>query len=289
VLYRAERVCSDLRKVFALDEQLARGLPLLDNIERWIKEDVSFQGLPYETRFREENHGFTAAGNGYEIVVPEIFRVGRRYIAEEYIEGHNLTQWDLLAEKQEGKETPDRKEIISLLLKNIFHQLQSGLLHGDIHVGNIRVTPERKIAWLDRNYLLELTPQDQQFLAGLYGTAEPAGMIASYLCSFPENGEVNEEKLREAVQSRSSSRIESTTTNGAKRNGTMNGAGRHGDGPSLLYSLSGIVSDLYQAGGSLPLKPLLLAKNALAIDRLVQRAGFADWQEAVGYKRSTEV
>ena len=140
-----------------------------DEVKEWITRDIDFKGfLKKDAKFKKNNDGFKIPGVDYEIYVPQSFGPeSDAFMVEEYIEGTNLTQWEKL--QSQGL---DLKGVVSLLVKNYLRQVGDNLIHSDVHVGNFRVfwdekSNKHKVAILDRNLFLELTPQMKQVVRPL--------------------------------------------------------------------------------------------------------------------------
>jgi len=146
---------------------------VLEDVREWIERDVNFEGfLEKDKQFREENSGFTEEGFAYEMYVPESKGPDSKFfIREEFIEGLTLTQWDEII--QAGH---DPKQIVSLIVKNHVSQLERGRVHSDVHIGNFRMTDDRRIAILDRNFSLELDEKMQEIVETILNPMKLAAM-----------------------------------------------------------------------------------------------------------------
>jgi predicted unusual protein kinase regulating ubiquinone biosynthesis (AarF/ABC1/UbiB family) len=256
VQYRAERICDNLCDIFSSDERLARGVPLIENIRTWIAQDVSFESAELAQTFKEQNDGFSVPDNEYSIWVPDVHKQEKKFVVEDFVDGTNLTDWEAIEQNH------DVKQIVSLIVKNALNQLSKGVVHADIHVGNIRVTEDKQVALLDKNYLLVLSEHDRSFLASLtlVSRNKPAlaKAIGEYLCSFEENKNIDQDKFI------------SQLTDILVANG-------HRDVGSLISDCVSIIS---KQNGIIPLNVMLLVKNALALERMAKRAGFENILDA---------
>jgi predicted unusual protein kinase regulating ubiquinone biosynthesis (AarF/ABC1/UbiB family) len=259
VKYRAERICDNLCDIFSSDERLARGVPLIENIRTWIAEDVSFESADLAQTFSDQNNGFSVPDNEYSIWVPDVHKQEKKFVVEDFVQGKNLTDWEELAK------THEMKQVVSLVVKNALNQLSKGVVHADIHVGNIRVTDDKQVALLDKNYLLVLSEHDRSFLASLtiFGRNKPAlaKAIGEYLCSFEENKDVNQDQFIKEL-------TDILVANG------------HRDVGSLISDCVSIIS---KQNGIIPLNVMLLVKNALALERMAKRAGFENILDAFNH------
>jgi hypothetical protein len=256
VSYRAGRVCDNLRSIFESDEKLGRAVPLIESIRTWIETDISMQSQDLKQAFAEQNHGFNPNNGSYEMMVPETVDTSGKHTIEELVEGNNLTNWEALEPKH------DMKAIVSLVVKNAIHQVSNGLVHADMHVGNIRVREDRKVAWLDNNYLILLSGTDKEFLGSLVLLASDrpglAKAVGDYLCSFEENSHIDQAAFTKSLE-------EILLQNGSR---------------DVASFVSDIVAVLSKEDGVIPLNVMLLTKNALALERMAKRAGFKNAAEA---------
>ncbi|NYZ60659.1 hypothetical protein H0O01_03095, partial [Candidatus Micrarchaeota archaeon] len=256
IAYRTDAVCDNLVNIFSGDEELRRGLPLVENIREWIKTDVHFQGADYAEEFSAQNNGFKVKGNPYSISVPEVMRRGSKSVAEDYVEGTNLTKWE------EASAAHDMGQVISLVVKNAVQQVANGLVHADMHVGNIRIAGGGKVAWLDNNFLLVLSGRDKEFIGSLACLANDkpalAKALSDYLCGFEENRHVDRASLEASLR-------EIFVSNGHRDVGSF---------------VSDAVAAISRHKGVVPLNVMLLAKNALALERMAKRAGFTNLMDA---------
>lgn len=224
----------------------------LEDIKDWIEADVDFEDfLTKDKLFKEKHHGFTPPGHDYQIYVPTSQEPQSQYfIREEFVEGANLTEWNHLV-----AEGHDMKQIISTLVKNYVHQVVNGMVHSDAHIGNFRITPNKEIAILDRNYFLELTSQEQQVITGIFNPFSPATEKARLLREyFVDNGNtVDESQITDISKAINSN-----------------------DWTLLQKKLI----TLKQEGVKVPLTLTLLLKNFNALQKLSEKAGFSGLQQA---------
>ena len=91
-----------------------------------------------------------------EILVPSIYEeyTGRRVLTMEWIEGIKLTELDELARRG-----IDPTHIIEVGVQCSLRQLlEHGFFHADPHPGNLLVTPEGKLAYLDFGMMCDVEP-----------------------------------------------------------------------------------------------------------------------------------
>jgi hypothetical protein len=229
----------------------------LDDIKEWILKDISFEGfLEQDRAFRDKNDGYTEAGFRYSIKVPESLGPASVYFSqEEEIEGKNLTQWDQLI-----AEGHDMKQVTSLLIKSYVKQILDGRAHSDVHIGNFRVTPDGKVAILDRSFFLQLSGKEKSLITSLFNPFASAASREAMLLDYVEGGAAIKEKVEPVVR------------NIAQAMGSQ-------DWDSVRKS----IITLKQEGGHLPLNFTLLLKNFNSLRMISQKAGFENLTEAFLY------
>jgi predicted unusual protein kinase regulating ubiquinone biosynthesis (AarF/ABC1/UbiB family) len=237
---------------------------VMDDVERWIQRDVYFEGfLKHDEKFKAENHGFKPEEFAYEIYVPQSYGPSSRYlIREEFVEGKNLTKWEEL--KAEGH---DLRQVASLIVKNYIGQLQRGLVHSDVHVGNFRVTPDKKVAILDRNFFLELSPQVRDLVETFFNPFKLMFLskedFVNKLVLISETS-VTEQQKQALINSWE------TTYNNLVQN-------------QDFKSVSHFLVDLRKNNLKLPLEVTLIFKNINSLQHISKKAGFSNLLEAYLY------
>jgi len=156
--------------------EFGRILPMLGVCAEWIAKDVSLkENFALQKRFGV-NNGFSVSGNRYTMIVPQVLgEPNEYYIREQFIEGTNLTKPEELLNQGHNL-----GQILELVTASYQFQLRNGLVHSDVHPGNIRVSGN-KVAWLDINYLLELPFQDLFKLRDLAKQGKRYQGLLSYL------------------------------------------------------------------------------------------------------------
>ncbi len=255
--FHTESMCELIESAFkAMKKHEGLAVPVLRDIKTWINEDISFEdSFEKDRRFRDIHSGWNAEDSAYSIYVPETRgKENKYYIREEFVEGKNLTQWDSLVE-----EGHNMKDIMSTVVKNSVIQLVDGQVHSDLHPGNIRITSDKRVCYLDRNYYIEIDDADRQFILGLESSLEDreelAGKIARYFAG--EDDPVLQKKIAEKI------------------------GDDEGDPAHLV---AGALVEVRNRGYDVPLKVTLILKNILSLDRLAKRAGFSGITEAYLYE-----
>lgn len=235
---------------------------VLDEVNTWIKKDINFENfLEKDAAFRERNNGFRVPGNRYRIKVPQTYGPGSKYFMhEEYIEGYNLTQWDDIL-----REGHDGKQIISLITHSTISQLMSGVLHSDIHPGNYRVTPQGEVAILDRNFFIELTKEQQEFVQSLLNPlSTPEYLLETFFA-------VCEVRIDEETKMALTLSLLATVEEIKQGNWNV---------------MIDFLVELRKQNIHLPIQVTLLFKNISSLQGLAHKAGFANIVEAYLYQPS---
>ena len=256
-----EQILDRLKRRHGAKYEVAR--MILEDVKEWIKRDVNFQNFLEKDRlFREQNDGFTAAGFQYRMVVPRSKGPASRYfMREEYVEGDNLTQWKKL--EQEGH---DMKQVVSLIVKNYVVQLRRGMVHSDVHVGNFRVTRDKRIAIFDRNFYLELSPDIQDLVNTLLNPVALLTLSSDQLIDkLIKIAGKDIPKRDRAVLAKSWERA---------KEGILSGDWKRS---------SNFLVDLRQHGLKLPLEVTLIFKNLNSLQQMSRQAGFNHLVEAYLY------
>lgn len=239
----------------AMGPEYADALPLIEEIQAWISHDIKFENhLEEDRKFREKNHGFTD-GSGYTIGVPQSFEPESRYFKmEEFVDGKNLT--DLEGLKQDGH---DPKKIVSLIARNYMHQLQGGLVHSDVHPGNFRITADKQVAILDRNFALEYSPDEIARISSLVLSMDDSNTYLVGLIDLfvGEESDADKDYLHQSV------------------------SGAIQDVDDSLERTKRVILTLKKKGIKLPLKLTLLFKNIFALNHLAKKVGYSGVMEAV--------
>jgi predicted unusual protein kinase regulating ubiquinone biosynthesis (AarF/ABC1/UbiB family) len=256
------------------DESFAPAIDLLYDIKEWILNDINFKGfLRMDEEFRAQANGF---GTGrYRIKVPLSFSpsseaiTGRErriddviqpqnFVLEEWIDGTNLTNVEKL--KSEGH---DVKEIVSLVVKEFFDQLQQGkFILSDIHAGNIRVTKHNEVVILDRNYYLSLKPEDQQFLITLPALIGDMTLAAEAMMNYFSQKNISVEPDQRLAIATEVQEISSTFGS---------------DPTERILRLSTIFR---KHGIRPPIEITLIVKDFFFLDRMAKKVGFTGIVEA---------
>lgn len=238
------------------DPAFAPSIALLQDIREWIRGDIDFTGFTeLDRRFRQKHEGYSAGGR-YAIKVPVSRPPENKYFAqEEFVDGTNLTEIDKLQEQGH-----DLREVVSLVTKDFLEQVKDGLVHSDIHPGNIRVTSDNKVALLDRNYYIQLSLQDRFFVGNLSralsNTSQAAQMCIDYIGST--GVQIDEEKRQRVIQQAQS----------------LNQV------PDPTDRLMRLAVLLRKEDIRFPIKITLLVKDLFYLDRFAKKVGYSGIAEA---------
>lgn len=257
--FHAETSFQVLQRAFtALAEQnpvFAYALPILEDIRAWIRADINFDGfIEKDARFRSIHDGFND-GSRYSVAVPQTHRPESKYVTlEDFVEGCNLTDLEKL--KEQGH---DLRQIVSLVTKNLFAQIEDGQVLSDIHPGNIRVSGD-KVFFLDRNFYLEMDENDLNFFRGLLTKIKSPSELLEHTFSYLN-------VLGYSITDDQKVRI-------------LDSSVSIGRGEDVTDRLMKAIVALRKEGIKLPLKITLLIKNIYYLDRLARKVGFENILEA---------
>jgi len=257
------------------DERFRPVEGLLQDLSVWIDSDIYDQ--PYfedDQKFREVHHGYRPKGFQYKIRVPQSYDTGSRFVKrEEYVEGQNFTDMT-------GLSDTDKKEIVGLAVRNYFEQIKGrirdeySLVHSDVHPGNLRVTPDKEVAILDRNFYLKLDRRDRFMFLRLTkakGVKSQMGVFVDYLLGLEENKVLADELSQRGELEGIHERIVSEIVSGR-------------DGVELEDVVLDMMVKLRDEGINIPLRFVLLMKNLNSLNRMAKEAGFDSLIEASKYR-----
>jgi hypothetical protein len=211
------------------------------------ENDINFTGfLDQDSTFYRKNNEFSLRGSTYAMRVPKSVGTENRYFKrEEFIDGVNLTHPEEL--EQRGH---NLQEIVATIAQNYVKQIERGHVHSDVHPGNFRVTDDKEIAILDRNYFLELTVGERLLLRNI-ATGSPkkrAKAMANYLASH-NTAPITDEFRQELTDVFS----------------------QHQD----VQYLRNMLHTIRRNNLALPLHMTLIAKNMMGLNSLAETAGFS--------------
>ena len=234
----------------------------------WLHND-SRSG--YAQRFR------AAADFRYRLIIPELQHTGDTMLRLEQ-EVDCLT----LAQAETGERTDfdaktvsreDAREIAALCAQNFLYQVfETGLVHPDIHPGNLVIGRDNELHPLDRKALIEISDTDRVFMKNLLldamGAQGPAAVITRLANRFAAGMPKRDQqqlvaRLGELVEQRRSS-----------------GAGAMED------YIAPVLLELRKAGVEIPLDIELVFKSLLGANRIAVWAGFDNFAQAVAYSPS---
>ncbi len=230
------------------------GREILDDIAEWIKRDIEQPNTAeQESEFRKANHGFKGV-DGYQMMVPELEFSNRFVKIEDYVEGTNMTRTRQLAEQGH-----DIKAITATLAKNYLYQMAHGLVHSDVHPGNFRITEDKKIAILDRNYYLQFTEEQKEKFAALVTSAMQSDVIG-FTQSLSSVVNMNGHSLNE-----------------------QDVAGIFEQRGDLTDKVLTTMKQIRSRGAKVPIELTLLLRNVHSLNKFAQDAGFSGLEEAISY------
>jgi len=170
-------------------------------------------------------------------------------------------------------------------VRNFYEQLEVGkgpvhaatssepaLVLSDVHIGNIRITPNHKVALLDRHFFLKITRQDRLFLHHLNQTEKMEDRVRvfiNYLLDLDENQELRQKHQGDRKEWIAKI-IEDITSKL--------------DEETLGGSISFITALLGKQGLKIPLRLRLLIKNIKNLEKMAQQVGFDSLDEAKNFR-----
>ncbi|MEL6138710.1 MAG: AarF/ABC1/UbiB kinase family protein [Cyanobacteria bacterium J06628_6] len=156
-----------------LAQKITRDIYILRIIAQWVTNNVSlvrsdlvsimdefgariFEEIDYTQEGRNAERFAELYGYLPDIIVPHIYEeyTGRRVLTMQWIEGTKLTKPDELA-----AQGINPTKVIEIGVQCSLRQLlEHGFFHADPHPGNLLVTPEGKLAYLDFGMMCQVEP-----------------------------------------------------------------------------------------------------------------------------------
>ncbi|MEK9156848.1 MAG: AarF/UbiB family protein [Patescibacteria group bacterium] len=222
----------------------------VDLVEEWIRRDISFEdSRARDTKFHATHHG-RDEGFGYRIRIPVPDGPESRFFQmDEFVEGMDLTDWTELANRH------DMSNVVKTLARNFGMQIATGLLHPDLHPGNIRITENNELVYLDRSFLLDLSLKEQFAISSLF-------------VSTP-NVDPLRDLLKDGLEASQHAALDKVLTQAM--------GSEISDLAGTVRSMLGSLRDI---GVRLPLSLILLMRNADAIDGYAKKAGLRGMRDA---------
>lgn len=237
---------------------------MLKIIKQWIQKDVSSlrDFVPNHNAFQENNDNFEVSGFDYMIDVPDAYGPpSGKFLAEEKVDGLNLTKWDELV-----KNGNDMKQVISLLVKNYIFQLQNGLCHSDVSIGNVSITKDKRVVWLDTNWLLKLSPEVSGFVSMVLNPFQLSKMTPEQLTEkIIAISETKPDEENRIAVNEASKKFLAEITQGK------------------VESFYEYLRALHSHQVELPIELELIFKNFHVFDQMAKRAGLASFLDAYMY------
>ncbi|EKD76718.1 MAG: hypothetical protein ACD_43C00011G0002 [uncultured bacterium] len=244
----------------ATHTKLTQGVEM---VYQWVCEELDFTGfLEKDASFKAAQDGYgREQGFAYGMYVPKSEPPLNSYFQiEEKIEGKNLTEWDALM-----AEGHDMKQVTSLIVQNYVEQIKQGRIHGDVHIGNYRVTSDQRIAILDRTFFIELSELEQTVAKSVVTGELNIPAITTYIESLvPAGSKVTLPDIFPELMAL----------------GTGLQQGERARVNKALLSLRG-------KGIPIPLKISLLLRNINGLDRLAKKSGLTGFAAALAYSPTT--
>jgi hypothetical protein len=187
-----EEVCDlFLRAVRSLSDTYPQEVRLAEqaigDIREWLRRDIYEEGYHERLgRFRDRHSDWVPGFDSrYTVTSYDFYGEPSTHVRREaFVEGHNLTERDVL--EAEGH---DLKEVLRVAFANFVYQVQTGLVHSNVTPGNIRVTPQNEVVFIDRDLLIELDERDQDLVRAVL-QGNPLAVLpalAVYLRTLEDN------------------------------------------------------------------------------------------------------
>ncbi len=255
---------------------------LLKDLEAWLLGDINDTHFPEnDKKFKTFTETYNAQRGGrFQMYVPRTYQPNTRFLKEEeFIEGKNLTEIRIgdHDDYEQGVLTEASwRELMDKVGEFYWAQIkdETGLVHSDIHPGNLRLMKDGRVGVLDRNFYIELDSTDRDFIQKFtrnvdwkeklksLGNAEKVlegrlNLLLDYLAQMPDNQNQPWVQQKAAMAERF--------------------AHQYADSPGGVQeferpeSWSELVLSLKQEGVVFPLKWTLLMKNFNSLYRMGKR------------------
>ncbi len=162
-----KQIDEDVRVLQLMAQRLEKVIDIppgvVSRIERWVREEAD---LTQEVRHQEEMGAIVATYAERQatddtlekmpVIVPRILRASARHMREEYIRGISLEE---LSRRPDGKTItlPYRIQALDALFYQAFI---TGTFHADPHAGNLLITHDEKLAFIDLGNMGRIEPKN---------------------------------------------------------------------------------------------------------------------------------
>ncbi len=158
---------------------------LLEDIRWWVLSDMNLEASKdLDERFTEQNHGFPGEGE-LRIGVPQVLYRDKRCLVEKRVHGTTLDRLPL--------SEADKTANVDLIRFSVGSQVMQGIVHSDIHPGNMLKGDDGWLYWLDRTLLLEISDPEKMMLFNIHTAADENAKLDALvegLLSLPENARI---------------------------------------------------------------------------------------------------
>jgi len=254
----AEKILTELTKVRPDDSRI-RLLKdqLLPDLRDWMRKEINdSRFLDLDRDYRNRWNGFKLNSRSkFQIMIPESHPATGKFVKlDEKVNGKTLTQFKI------GKSTDynagiigaaDWIEITALIKAHYTKQLQHGVAHSNPTPGNFMLTPDNRVAVIDRSFFLEFPFKERLFLAGLNTGLTASAAIRSFVELFAEESGVS-------VPTGLQQEIVELYTSGKR------------DGKSFSEILQSSLLRIKERGVRIPLRYTLLGMNLGALEFIEQ-------------------
>lgn len=166
---------------------------IVKEFEKAISQELNFLIEAENTKLARENHQDLA-----QVVIPEVIDAltSGEVITQTYIEGYRLDQLEVNSERAQ--------RLCKVAMEAAFRQVfRDGFFHGDPHPGNMLITPDDRVVFLDWGLVGRLsTVQRDHLIELLFAlvTQDIDGITRQVMRMGSPEGRVSMRELREEVE-----------------------------------------------------------------------------------------
>jgi hypothetical protein len=180
--------------------QMMNPVAIVDDFAETLRYELDFRN---EARWMAEfRANLSTFGDNRHVTTPEPVpgMCHERVLVMTYVEGHPVDQLDALAESGH-----DFEELLRLGVRAWLESaFEHGLFHGDVHAGNLFLTPDGKVALLDFGIMGHLEPDVRtalrDALPGLLLADDPHGVVQAFFALGAVTGPVDLDRAAEDVR-----------------------------------------------------------------------------------------
>ncbi len=198
-------IFEDLNVLYALAELITAYVPDANIYNPVGVVDEFFKSLKLETNFIVEANNIKRFQKNFKdfegIKIPSVFlsHSGEQVLVMEQLEGLPLSNKRALEQKDVNKD-----KLISTAVKCYFKMVfTDGLFHGDMHPGNLFVTPEGQLGLIDFGQVGRLNPKTRNSISNMFialATENYERFAYEYIELSPYNGPVDVDILSRQIR-----------------------------------------------------------------------------------------